>query len=147
MLLFHQSQLCFWKATFSAGAPLSVPGASWVGSQGGFGGLGCSLGESWEVRMLLFRWFQMVFCDVMLFDVFSQVFRSDVVFPKAKEREVVMLLLGRQNVAISLVSAMFLERHVFRRCVLNEFRSRFQWKIVCSGGAQELKTVEILVRK
>ena len=41
---------------------------------------------------------------------------------------------------------MFLERHVFRRCVLNEFRSRFQWKIVCSGGAQDLKTVEILVR-
>ena len=58
-----------------------------------------------------------------------------------------MLLLGRQNVAFSLVSAMFLKRHVFRRCVLSEFRSRFQWKIVCSGGAQELKTVEILVRK
>ena len=82
----------------------------------------------------------------MLFDVFSLVFRSDVIFPKAKEREVVMLLLGGQNVAISLVLAMFLKRHVFRRCVLNEFRSRFQWKIVCSGGAQELKTVEILVR-
>jgi hypothetical protein len=89
----------------------------------------------------------MVFCDVMLFDVFSWVFRSDVVFLKAKEREVVMLLLGGQNVAISLVLAMFLKRHVFRRCVLNEFRSRFQWKIVCSGGAQELKTVEISVRK
>ena len=58
-----------------------------------------------------------------------------------------MLLLGRQSVAISLFSAMFLERHVFRRCVLNEFRLRFQWKIVCSGGAQELKTVEILVPK
>ena len=83
----------------------------------------------------------------MVFDVFSYVFRSDVVFPKAKEREVVMLLLGRQNVAISLVSAMFLERHVFRRCVPNEFRSRFQWKIVCSGGAQELKTGEILMQK
>ena len=72
MLLFHLFQLCFRKATFSAGAPLSVPGASWVGSQGGFGGLGCSLGESWEVRILLFRWLQIVFCDVMLFDVFSQ---------------------------------------------------------------------------
>ena len=59
----------------------------------------------------------------------------------------VMLLLGGQHVAISLVLAMFLKRHVFRRCVLNEFRSRFQWKIVCSGGAQELKTVEILVPK
>ena len=57
----------------------------------------------------------------------------------------VMLLLGGENVAISLVLVMFLKRHVFRRCVLNEFRSRFQWKIVCSGGAQELKTVEILV--
>ena len=82
----------------------------------------------------------------MFFEVFSLVFRSDVVFPKAKEREVVMLLLGIQNVAISVVLDMFLKRHVFRRCVLNEFRSRFQWKIVCSGGAQELKTVEILVR-
>ena len=46
-----------------------------------------------------------------------------------------------------MVLGMFLKRHVFRRCVLNEFRSRFQWKIVCSGGAQELKTVEILVWK
>ena len=80
----------------------------------------------------------------MLFDVFSLVFRSDVVFSKAKEREVVRLLLGGQNVAISSVLGMFLKRHVFRRCVLNEFRSRFQWKIVCSGGAQELKTMEIL---
>ena len=59
----------------------------------------------------------------------------------------VMLLLGGQNVVISLVLAIFLKRHVFPRCVLNEFRSRFQWKIVCSGGAQELKTVEILVEK
>ena len=59
----------------------------------------------------------------------------------------VMLLLGGQNVAMSVALGMFLERHVFRRCVLNEFRSRFQWKIVCSGGAQELKTVETLVRK
>ena len=63
----------------------------------------------------------MVFCDVMFFDVFSWVFRSDVVFPKAKEREVVMLILGGLNVAISPVLAMFLESHVFRRCVLNEF--------------------------
>ena len=89
----------------------------------------------------------MVFCDVVFFDVFSWVFRSDVVFPRAKEREVVMLLLGCKNVGISFVLAMFLKRHVFRRCVLNEFRSRFQWKIVCSGWAQELKTVEILMRK
>ena len=81
----------------------------------------------------------------MLFDVFSWIFRSDVVFPQAKEREVVMLLLGCQNVGILLVFGMFLKRHVFRRCVLNEFCSRFQWKIVCSGRTQELKTVEIPV--
>ena len=66
--------------------------------------------------------------------------------PQAKKREVVMSSRGGLNVVISLVLAMFRKRHVFRRCVLNEFRSRFQWKIVCSGGAQELKTVEILVR-
>ena len=81
----------------------------------------------------------------MLFDVFSWVFRSDVVLPQAKKREVVMSSRGGLNVVISLVLAMFRKRHVFRRCVLNEFRSRFQWKIVCSGGAQELKTIEILV--
>ena len=59
--------------------------------------------------------------------------------PQAKEREVVMLLRGGPNVAISMVLAMFLERYVFRRCVLNEFHSRLQWKIVCSGGAQDAK--------
>ena len=58
-----------------------------------------------------------------------------------------MLILGSLNVATSLVSAMFRERNVFCRCVLNEFLSRFQWKLVCSGGAQELKTLEILVPK
>ena len=42
-------------------SPLSVPGASWGSSWGGFGGLGCFLDHSWEVRMLLFRWFYMVF--------------------------------------------------------------------------------------
>ena len=67
--------------------------------------------------------------------------------PQTKKREVVMSSRGRLNVAISVVLGMFRKRYVFRRCVLNEFRSRFQWKIVCSGGAQELKTVEILVRK
>ena len=86
----------------------------------------------------------MVFCDVMFFYVFSKVFRSDVILSQAKEREVVMSIRGGLNCVISLVLAMFRKRHVFRRCVLNEFRSRFQWKIVCSGGAQELKTVEIL---
>ena len=75
------------------------------------------------------------------------MFRSDVVFPKAKEREVVMLILGGLNVAISAILAMFLKRLVLRRCVLNECLSRFQWKIVCLGRAQDLKTVEILVRK
>ena len=89
----------------------------------------------------------MVFWEVILFDVFSWVFKSDVVLPQAKKREVVMSSRGRLNVVISLVLAIFRKRHVFRRCVLNEFRSRFQWKIVCGGWAQELKTVEILVRK
>ena len=83
----------------------------------------------------------------MFFDVFSQLFTSNVVFPKAKEREVVMLILERLNVAISYVLAMFLKIHFFRRCVVNEFLSKFQWKLVCTGGAQELKTVEIFVLK
>jgi len=58
-----------------------------------------------------------------------------------------MLILGVPNAAISLVLGMFLEIHVFRWCVLNEFLSRFQWKIICIGGAQELKTMEISKRK
>ena len=58
-----------------------------------------------------------------------------------------MLILRVPNVAISLVLAMFLEIHVFRKCVLNECLLIFQWKIICIGGAQELKTVEILLRK
>ena len=58
----------------------------------------------------------------------------------------VMLLLGGQNVANSLVLDVS-EKTNFPEVRSNEFRSRFQWKIVCSGGAQELKTVEILLRK
>ena len=49
--------------------------------------------------------------------------------PQANKREVVMSSRGGLNVAISWVLAMFRKRHVFRRCVLNKFRSRFQWKI------------------
>ena len=64
---------------------------------------------------------------------------------QAKKREVVMSSRGGLHVAMSLVLAMFRKVHVFRRRGLNEFRLRFQWKIVCSGGAQELKTVEILM--
>ena len=58
-----------------------------------------------------------------------------------------MLILGVPNVAILFVLIMFPEIHVFRRCVLNEFLSQFQWKIICIVGAQELRTVEILIRK
>ena len=47
-----------------------------------------------------------------------------------------MLILGGPNVAISLVLAMILERHVFRRCVLNEFLLKFQWKVMCIGGVK-----------
>ena len=80
----------------------------------------------------------------MLFDVFPWVFRSDVVLLQAKKREVVMSSRGGLNVAISLVLVVFRKIHVVRRCALNEVRSRFKWKFICSGGAQELKTVEIL---
>ena len=43
-----------------SGASLDAMGASWdcPGSLwGDFGDLRCSLGQSWEVRMWLFRWF------------------------------------------------------------------------------------------
>jgi len=64
----------------------------------------------------------------MFFDVFSWIFRSDVVFLKTKNRIVFILILGGPNVAISLVLAMILEIHVFRSCVFNEFLSIFRWK-------------------
>ena len=43
------------RKCYSSESPLSASGAPWGGSWGGFGGLGCSLGQSWEVRMLLFQ--------------------------------------------------------------------------------------------
>ena len=54
----------------------------------------------------------------MLFYVFSEVFKSDVVLPQAKKRELVMSTRGGLNVARSLVLAMFLKSDVFRRCAL-----------------------------
>ena len=46
--------------------PWSVLGG---GSWGGFGGLGCSLGQSWEVQMLLFL--RLGFQECLIFYVFS----------------------------------------------------------------------------
>ena len=66
---------------------------------------------------------------------------------KTKERIVFMLILGGPHVAISLVLVMILEIHVFRRCVFNGLLSQFRWTIMCSGGAQEVTTVEILMQK
>ena len=57
-----------------------------------------------------------------------------------------MLLLGGQHVAISLVLAMILEIHVFAGAFSMNSLEDFNGKIVCIGGAQELKTVEILMR-
>ena len=62
--VLERSEGVLWRAqghrkcspSFSE-SPLSGSGASWEGSWGGFGGLGCSLGQSWEVRLLLFHWF------------------------------------------------------------------------------------------
>ena len=57
----------------------------------------------------------------MFFRVFSEIFRSNVVFLKTKNRIVFTLILRGPTVAISLVLAMILEIDVFRWCVLNGF--------------------------
>ena len=45
-----------------------------------------------------------------------------------KNHTVILLIMGGQNVDISLVLAMILEIYVFRRCVFNDFLSRFRCK-------------------
>ena len=67
-------------------------------------------------------------------------------FPESQKSLVCKLSLGGQNVSISMVLGRFMKMHVSRRGVFNEFHSRFRWKIICIGGAQDLKTVEILKR-
>ena len=46
--------------------------------------------------------------------VFLYIFESDVVFPKTKEREVVMLILGGPNIAISLSYVTIRTQDVFK---------------------------------
>ena len=83
----------------------------------------------------------------MFFNVFSLVFRSDGVFLKTKKPLVCTLSLGGQNVPISKVLVRFMKVRVSRRGVFNEVHSTFRWKFMCIGGAQEIKTMEILMRK
>ena len=61
---------------------------------------------------------------------------------------VFILIMGGQNVSMSLVLAMILEIFVFFAGAfsMNSFQY-FRDKIICIGGAQELETVQILVRK
>ena len=61
---------------------------------------------------------------------FNVLFRylGAMLFSLTKDHQVLILILGGPNVALSFVLGMFLEIHIFRRCVLNEFLSRFKWK-------------------
>ena len=60
-----------WEVLGRPWRPWERPGIVLGGPWGDFGGLGRSLNQSWEVRLLLFCWFYMVFCDAMFFNVFS----------------------------------------------------------------------------
>ena len=60
-----------WEVLGRPWRPWERPGIVLGGPWGDFGGLGRSLNQSWGVRLLLFRWFWMVFCDDMFFNVFS----------------------------------------------------------------------------
>ena len=71
-----------WEVLGCLGGPGSVLGTPCGGPWGDFGGLGRSLDQSWEVRILLFRLCLVVFWDVMFFDDFSEKFRGDDVFWK-----------------------------------------------------------------
>ena len=46
-----------WEVLGRSWRPWERPGIVLGGSWGDFGGLGRSLDQSWEVRMLLFHWF------------------------------------------------------------------------------------------
>ena len=46
-----------WEVLGRPWRPWERPGIVLGSLWGDFGGLRCSLGQSWEVRMLIFRWF------------------------------------------------------------------------------------------
>ena len=48
---------CLLGGPWASLGPWECPGSVLGGPWGDFGGLGRSLGESWEVKMLIFRWF------------------------------------------------------------------------------------------
>jgi len=72
-----------------------------------------------------FRWFSETSCFLMFFHTYLE---ATLFSYKTKNHIVFILIIGGDNVAISLVLAMILEIHVFRSCVFNEFLSIYQWK-------------------
>ena len=64
----------------------------------------------------------------MFFNVFSYIFKGDVVFIKNEKPYSHSVDYGRSKCLYFVVLAMILEIYVFRRCVFNDFLSRFRCK-------------------
>ena len=76
------------------------------------------------------------YLDVMLF---SRNMKNHIVFT---------LILGGRNVDISLVLYMFSEFYVFFTSAFSiDFFEPFNGQNICIGGAPEVKTVELIMKK
>ena len=125
---------------------LGVP----VGVSGGTKNGGCSRGASWDGPgrplgcfwsywailgtvprsqnvVILFVLDGFLMCHVFLM-FFHTYLKATLFSLKTKTHTVILLIMGSQNVDISLVLAMVLEIYVFRRCVFNDSLLRFRCK-------------------
>ena len=84
----------------------------------------------------------------MFFDVFSQVFEGNAIFIENEKPYNFYIDCGRSKRCYfnGFSDASGNTRFSADAFSMNSFED-FNGKIVCIGGAQELKTVEILVRK
>ena len=77
----------------------------------------------------------------MFFDVFHRYLKATLFSLKTKNHTVILLIMGGHHVDISLVLAMVLEIYVFRRCVFNDFLSRFRCKNHMHWWSPRLKNI------
>jgi len=90
----------------------------------------------------------MVFCDLMFVCVFSYIFRGDSVFLKHEKPYSFYIEYWRSKCYyfVGFRNDFGNTRFFAGAFSMNSFQY-FDGKIMCIGGAQELETVEILVRK
>ena len=62
----------------------------------------------------------------MFFMCFHRYLKATLFSLKTKNHTDILLIMGGQHVDISMVLAILLKTYVFRRCVFNDFLSRFR---------------------